>query len=145
MRGSATRCSTNLISQPCVEIVEKSANVGVQNVVHFLLQERIRQRIQRIMLAAPRAKSIRKAEKIFLVNLVEDGSHGLLDELVFQSRNSQWTLSSICFLYVHSSRWLRSIRSTMNSAVEIDQSIFDSGLILLPCDPVHSGCGFPLE
>jgi hypothetical protein len=33
----------------------------------------------------------------------------------------------------------------MNSAVEIDPSIFDSEFILLPCDPVHSGCGFPLE
>jgi hypothetical protein len=40
------------------------------------------------MLAAPRAKSIRKSEKVFLVNLVEDGSHGLLDDLIFQSRNS---------------------------------------------------------
>src|SRR5260370_15715246 len=39
---------------------EKAANVGVQNVVHFLLQERIRQCIQRIMLAASPAKSIRK-------------------------------------------------------------------------------------
>src|SRR5579864_7823801 len=97
------------------------------------------------MLAASGAKSIRKAEKVFLVNLVEDGSHGLLDDLIFQSRNSQRTLSSICFLYVHSSRWLRAICSTMNSAMEIDQSIFNPEFILLPCDPVHSGCGFPLE
>src|SRR5438132_2738226 len=35
---------------------EKSSNVGVKNVVHLLLQEHIRQRIQRLMLAAPRAK-----------------------------------------------------------------------------------------
>jgi hypothetical protein len=33
----------------------------------------------------------------------------------------------------------------MNSAVEIDQSIFNSEFILLPCDPVHSGCSFSLE
>jgi hypothetical protein len=33
----------------------------------------------------------------------------------------------------------------MNSAVEIDQSIFNSVFILLPCDSVHSGCGFSLE
>src|SRR5437660_11592486 len=105
------------LNQPTViEVIEKTSNVGVKNVVHFLLQERIRQCIQRIMLAAPRAKSIRKAEKVFLVNLVEDGSHGLLDELIFQSRNSQRTLSSICLLYLHSSRWLRAIGSTDNSA-----------------------------
>src|ERR1700694_5400173 len=97
------------------------------------------------MLAAPRAKSIRKAEKVFLVNLVEDGSHGLLDDLIFQSRNSHRTLSSICFLYVYSSPWLAAVSSAMNSAVEIVQPIFNSEFILLPCDSVHSGCGFPLE
>src|SRR6516164_5802577 len=83
---------------------EKAADISVQNVVHLLLQERIRQRIQRIMLAAPRAKPIREAEKILFVNLVEDGGHGVLGDFVLQGRNSQWTLSSIFFLDVHSSR-----------------------------------------
>src|SRR5438034_1982602 len=134
------------LDQPTmIEMIEKASDVGVNNVVHFLLQERIRQRIQRIMLAAPRAKTIREAEKVFLVDLIEDGGYGLLDQLVFQGRNPQWALPSICFLYVHSSRWLRAIRSAMNSAMEIDQSIFHSDFIFLPCDPVHSGCGFSLE
>src|SRR5204863_9460758 len=87
-----------------VEVIEEAADVSVQNVVHLLLQERVRQRIQRVMLAAPRAEAIREAQKVFLVNLIEDGDHGLLDDLVFQSRDSQWTLPSIFFLYVHSSR-----------------------------------------
>src|ERR1700684_4706702 len=38
-----------------VEVVEKPSDVGIKNVVHLLLQERVRQRIQRLMLAAPRA------------------------------------------------------------------------------------------
>ena len=76
------------LDQPTViEVIEKTLNVGVQNVVHFLLQERIRQCIQRIMLAAPRAKTLPESEKILLVNLVEDGDHELLDNLVFQGRN----------------------------------------------------------
>src|SRR5260370_369185 len=87
-----------------VEVIEKAADVSVQNVVHLLLQERVRQRIQRVMLAAPRAETIRKAQKVFLVNLIEDGDHGLLDDLVFQGRDSQWTLPPIFFLYVHSPR-----------------------------------------
>src|SRR5215472_4620417 len=32
------------------------------------------------MLAAPRPKAVRKAQKVFLVDLVEDGDHGLLDK-----------------------------------------------------------------
>src|SRR3989441_8197631 len=87
-----------------VEVIEKATDVSVQNVVHLLLEERVRQRIQRVMLAAPRTETIREAQKVFLVNLIEDGDHGLLDDLVFQGRNPQWTLLSIFFLYVHSSR-----------------------------------------
>jgi hypothetical protein len=62
-----------------------------------------------------------------------------------QGRNSQGALPPIFFLYVHSSRRQRSIRSTMNPAMKIDQPIFYPGLVLLPGDPVHSGCGFLLQ
>src|SRR4029077_919485 len=92
-----------------VEVIEKSSNVGSQNVVHLLLQERVRQRIQCLMLAAPRTKPIRVPEKVFLVNLVEDGNHGLLDKFVFDSRDREWTWPPIFFLYIHPSRWHRSI------------------------------------
>src|SRR6266446_5445228 len=47
------------LDQPAfVEVIEKASDISVQNVVHFLLQERVRQRIQRLMLAAPRAKTV---------------------------------------------------------------------------------------
>src|SRR5215469_10355395 len=103
-----------------VEVIEKAPDVRVHNVVHLLLQERVRQRIQRIMLAAPRAKTIPETEKVFLVNLVEDGGHGILEDFVFQGRNPQWTLPPIFFLDVYPSRRQRSVRSTMNPTVEID-------------------------
>src|SRR5712672_318914 len=97
------------------------------------------------MLAAPRAKPIREAAKVFLVNLVEDGSYGMLDNLVFHRRNPQWTLSSICFLYVHSSRGRRSVGSAMHPAMKINQAIFQPGFILLPRYAVYSRCGLPLQ
>jgi hypothetical protein len=128
-----------------VEVIEKAADVRVQSVVHLLLQQRIRQRIQRIMLATPRAKPIREAQKVFLVNLVEDGDHGLLDDFVFQGRDPQWTLPPIFFLYVHSSRGQRPIRSPVNPSVKFDESILHAGLILRPRDSVHSRCGFLLQ
>jgi hypothetical protein len=72
---------------------EKAPDISIQNVVHLLLQERVRQRIQRVMLAAPQAKTIREAEKILFIDLIEDGSHSVLDKLIFQSRDSERTLS----------------------------------------------------
>ena len=77
------------LDQPTlVEVIEKPSNVGVKNVVHLLLQEHIRQRIQRLMLAASRAKPVLESEKVLLANLVEDSDRGLLDDLIFQSRDS---------------------------------------------------------
>ena len=79
----------NELDQPAfVEVIEKAFYVGVKHVVHLLVQERIGQRIQRIMLSAPRTKTIREAEKVLLINLVEDGGHSLLDDLVLQSCDS---------------------------------------------------------
>jgi hypothetical protein len=48
--------------------------------VHILLQECVRQRIQRLVLAALRAKIVREAEKILLVDLIEDGAGQLYDD-----------------------------------------------------------------
>src|ERR1700737_1981859 len=133
------------LDQPTlVEVIEKSSNVRIKHVVHLLLQERVRQRIQRLMLAASRAKTVREAEKVFLVNLVEDGDHGMLDKFVFDSRDCKWTLSSIFFLHVHSSRGHCSIGSAMNSVMKIGQPILQPVFILLPANAVHSGCGLPL-
>ena len=74
------------LEQPAfVEIVEKAAYVAIQNVVHLSLLNRDRQCIQRIMLAAPRTKAIREAEKVFLVDLIEDGDRCGLDDFIFQS------------------------------------------------------------
>src|SRR5213594_2972254 len=110
-----------------VEVIEKPSNVGVKHIVHLLLQERVRQRIQRLMLAAPRSKTVREAEKVLLIDLIEDGGHGVLDDFVFQGRDPQWSFPSIFFLYVHSSRGHRSERSTMHPAMKIDQAIFQFG------------------
>jgi hypothetical protein len=88
------------------------------------LQERVRQRIQRLVLAAPRAKTIGEAEKVFLVDLVEDGNHGLLDKFVFYSRDREGTLPSICFLYVHSSRGQIALLTMTFTAMLITAMMF---------------------
>ena len=67
-----------------------------------------RGRIQRLMLAPPRPETIGEAPKVFLVNLVENADHGLLDNLVFQRRDPQRALPPVSFRDVHPSRWLHS-------------------------------------
>ena len=145
MRRSATRCSTNSDHPSLVEIIEEALDVRIKNVVHLLLHERPGQRIQRLMLAAPRTKPIREAQKVLLIDLIEDGDHGLLDDLVFQCGDPERPLPSVSFLDVHSSRGQCPICSAMHPAVQIGKPILQPGFILLPRHAVHSRRGFALQ
>jgi len=126
-----------------VDSIEKGPDISVHNVVHFLPQERIRQRIQRLMLATPRAKPIREAQKVLLIDRIEDGDHAMLDNLVLQRGYPQRTLPSVGFRDIHPPRRLRSVRSTVDPAAQIDQSILQPGLIRLPRGAVHPRSRFP--
>src|ERR1700681_4066137 len=50
-----------------------------------------------------------KSPKVYLVNLIEDGDHGVLNDLVLQRRNAQRPFPAVGLRNIHSSRWLRSI------------------------------------
>jgi hypothetical protein len=128
-----------------IDMIEKPTDVCIQHIIHPPPLERDRQRIQRLMLVPPRSETIREASKIRLVNLVENGDHRLLDNLVFQRCDPQRALSPVGFRDAHPSGWLRSIRPAVYPAVQIDEPIFQPGFRLLPPYAVHAGGRSPLE
>jgi len=93
----------------------------------------------------PRAKTIRKPEKVLLVNLIENCCHSLLHDLVFQRRDPERSLPAIRFRDVDSSRRLCSVRSAMNTVVEIGDPFLHTLLILAPCHAVYSRRSFLLQ
>src|SRR5437016_1762069 len=94
------------------------------------------------MLASLGPGPIREPQKVHLINLVEDGDHGPLNNLVLQGRDAQRPLPAISFWYVYPSRWLRSISAAVHPAVQILNAIQQPGVILLPCHAVHTRCRF---
>src|SRR5579872_294743 len=97
------------------------------------------------MRTATGPETVREAFEVGLVNLVEDRHHSLLDELVLQCCDAQGALPPIGLRYVDSSRRSCPIRSTMDSTVQIIESIFQSGFILLPPHAIHSRRGLTLQ
>jgi site-specific DNA recombinase len=84
--------------QPFVrQIVEKTANVHVEYPVHLPPSQSHRQRVQRIVLAAPRPKPIRESQKVLFVDCIEHRHHCLLHNLVLQRGDPQWPLPAIGF------------------------------------------------
>src|SRR5271165_1452698 len=84
-------------------VVEEASNVGVEHPVHSLPLDAHRQRIQRLVRAATGTEPVRESLEVHLINLVEDGHHGLLYDLVFQRRDTQRTLPPVGLRYVDSS------------------------------------------
>src|ERR1700691_2023078 len=119
-------------------MVKEPTNVCIEYPVHSLPLNAHIQRVQRLMWTASRTKSVRKAPKVHLVYLVEDRDHRLLDDLVFQRSDAQRPLPAIGLRYVHSSRGLCPIRSTVHSAMELDKPSLQALLILLPTHSVYS-------
>src|ERR1700689_699918 len=125
-------------------MIKEATNVRIEYPVHSLPLDAHVQRVQRLMRAASRTKSVRKAAKVHLVYLIEDGHHRLLDDLVFQRSDAQRPLPAIGLRYVHSSRGLCPIRSTVHSAMELDKPSLQVLLILLPTHSVYSRRCAPL-
>src|SRR6185437_6080805 len=107
--------------------------------------ECVRQRIQRLMLTAPRTKTIREAEEVLLIDVIEDGDYRVLDDLVFQCGDPERTLPPVAFLDVDPSRWKCPIRTSMHPAVQVGKPTLQPGFILLPCHPIHAGCSLALQ
>src|SRR5215469_2476986 len=124
---------------PCVtQASKKRPDIKVEHPVHLLTCNPDVERIQRIVLAPPWPETIRKAQKILFPDLVEDCPYRVLDDLVFQRRDSQWSLPSIAFRDPNSSGWFGLVSSTMDSPMQVGQSCLQGLSIFFPCHSVHS-------
>jgi hypothetical protein len=90
------------------------------------------------MRTAPRTKPVAEAPKVHLVYLIQDGHHGLLNDLVLQCRDADRTLPSVPLRDIYPPRCLRPVRSPVNPVLEIDEPILQAFLVLPPPDAIHS-------
>ena len=127
------------LDQPIVfDFVEKRPDVQVEHPVHFLAHNPDVQRIQCIMLAAPRPEPVREAQKVLFPDLVENRPYRVLYDFIFQRRDPQWSLPPIGFRDPDSPRRLRSICPTMDSPMQVAKARLQALSIFFPRHPVHS-------
>jgi hypothetical protein len=121
--------------------VQETPYVGVNDPAHpFCFAYPDHQRVQRIMLAAVGAETIREPEEIFLVNLVQYGSDDSLDDFVLKRRHGERALPSIGLRYVSTPGGLRPVRSPMDPGGQIQKLVLKVCLIVLPPHAVHAWC-----
>lgn len=97
------------------------------------------------MLTASGPKPVREAEEVFLIDRVEHCDSRALNDFVFQRSNTERALFAISLWYEPSSDRQRPIRAAMDPCKQVLEVALQPGLVVLPCHPVHPGCGMALE
>src|SRR5580704_9926495 len=117
-----------------IESVIKLPDVGIEHPVHLSRSDPDRQRVQRLMRAAPRSESIRKSQEVLFVYSVQHLDRGTLDDLVFQRGNAEWPkLARFTHLRdVHPADRLCSVGSPLESKGEILEVHLEGLAVVLP-------------
>ena len=119
-----------------VEAGKEVADISVEHEVHPLARDRDRERIQRIMLRAPRSEPVRETEEVLLVHGVQHLDHRPLKDLVLQRRDPERPQPPVRLRYEHPARRPRSIRTPMNPGVQIPKVFLQIQPVVPPRDPI---------
>src|SRR5262245_59018754 len=98
-----------------------------------------------MMRIALRAESIRKAEKVLLIDGVEHLDDGALDDLVFQCGNAERPLPPVRLLDVRPAYRLGSVRSPFESLGQVLQIVSELLAVVLPRFPIDSRGSLSLQ
>jgi hypothetical protein len=127
------------------DFVEERPDVGVQYPVHPPAFDPDDERVQRIMRAASGPKPIRELAEFFLVNLVQQGGHCPLDDLVLQCSNRERALPPVRLGYVDPPRRLCPVRSTLDPFMQVLEPGLEVCLVVLPRQPIDARRSVRLE
>ena len=128
-----------------VDGVEEAADVRVEHPVRPLLDDDRRERVQGVVRRPPGAEAVRETQKRSFVDGLQDHAHGLLHDLVLQSRNSNRPLPPIRVRDMHPSHGKRVVAAAVDPVLQVREASFEMLAVLAPRDPIHPGCRFLLQ
>src|SRR5215470_15113008 len=117
----------------------KAAQCRIEHPVHFTSYDPYREGIQRVMRAAPRARSARKTEEVHLIDGMQNLDECGLDDLVVQRRDASRSLPPIGFWDVRPPRGLRSVCASLEPLGKVLEVCLQVFAVLLPRHPIDTG------
>jgi len=130
-----------LLEPAVIKAGEEVAEVRVEHPVHLLLRDTDRQRIQRVVRAAPWPEPVGEAEKVLLVDGVEHLDDGPLDDLVLQRGDTERPLPPVSLRDVHPPRRHCPVGAVVDPLVQVPEVGLQVLAVGPPCQPVHPRCG----
>ena len=145
MRAAALISLERRRRKPTLNGDAKTFDVGIQYPVHSLFVDPGRQRIKSLMLRTPGTEAVAETDEVLFVDALDNRSHGVLNDFVFQRRNAQGAFPAVRLFDVHPPGGLRSEGSAVNPTMKINDSICKVFLVFIPADTVDSECCFPAK
>src|SRR5208282_1678865 len=112
--------------------VEERSDVGVYDPVDLACSDPIRQRVQRVVLAASRSEPIAKPQELRLVDRRQDRYHRRLDDLVLDGGDAERPPSAIRLRYIPPAGRQRPIRPCVDPCVEVCEVTLKMLRVLVP-------------
>jgi site-specific DNA recombinase len=132
--------------QPLVaDPVEERPDVGVEDPADVASLDPVRERVQRVVLAAPGPEPVAEAQELRLVDRRQDHDHRGLDDLVLQGRDAERPLPAVRLRDVHPPRRQRPIRPCVKPPMQGGEVVLAARLVCLPRHRVGPGSRAPLE
>jgi hypothetical protein len=129
------------LRQPFVgDGIKVPTDIGIEHESHLSPCDGDRKRVQRIVLATPGSKSVGEAEEILLVDGVEHLHYCALENFVLKRGDAERPLPAVGLGDVRPASWLRPVRSTMQSGVQLSEILFELLAVLLPRHAVDTRC-----
>jgi hypothetical protein len=100
-------------------VVRRFPDIRVEHEVHLLARDPDRQRIQRIMLRAPRPKPIREPTKVLLIHGAQHLDHRPLQDFVLQRGYPKRPQPPIGLRYEHPASRHRTVRPSLDPSMQI--------------------------
>ena len=102
--------------------VEEPLDIGVENPPDVPSLDPERERVQRIVLAAPRSEPIAEAQELRLVDRRQGHDHRRLYDFILDGGDAERPLLAVRLRDIHPPRRQRSIRSRMDAPMEIEEA-----------------------
>jgi len=123
--------------------IEEALDIRVEHPVHLLSQDADVERVQRIVLAAPRPEPIGEADEVPLVDRLQHHHDRLLDDLVLQAPDAQRPLRAVRLRDVCPPGGTGTVAALVYLIVQVCQLCFEAFSVGLPHHAIDARRGVP--
>ena len=119
-------------------VVEETLNIRLDHITDRSRHDRRIDRFERLMATPFRSKTVRTVAEVSLVDRPQDAGDSLLDDLVLDRRQAQWTLARLALGDIHPFGRQRMVPLGLEASHQVDELRIQVLAIVMPTHSVNA-------